>query len=79
MVKTTLILDDEVYRELVQESIEKYGSARKLSRVLNEKLREAGKKSETQRSTVKLGVRLSEALLRKMTAEGWEEATKWKQ
>jgi len=82
MPKTTVLLDDELYRELVQESLEKYGSTRKLSRVLNEKLREARRTSRvlrTKRSTVKLGVKLDEYRLHRMLAEGWEEAAQWTQ
>jgi hypothetical protein len=30
MVKITIILDDDLYRELVEEAIKKYGSTRKL-------------------------------------------------
>ncbi len=38
--RTTVILDDDVYEMLVQESVRRYGTARALSRVLNELLRE---------------------------------------
>jgi len=39
MVKTTIILDDDLYKALVKEALEKYGSTRKLSKLINEKLR----------------------------------------
>ncbi|RLG85977.1 MAG: hypothetical protein DRO39_04310 [Thermoprotei archaeon] len=38
--RTTVILDYDVYEALVQESVRRYGTARALSRVLNELLRE---------------------------------------
>ena len=39
MVKTTINLDTEVYRELVNEAVEKYGTTKTLSKIINEKLR----------------------------------------
>lgn len=46
MVKTTINLDTEVYKELVNEAVEKYGTTKTLSKIINEKLRasSAGKK-----------------------------------
>ena len=38
--RTTVILDDDVYERLVEESVRRHGSVRALSRVLNELLRE---------------------------------------
>ncbi|HEW94048.1 hypothetical protein DRN84_01645 [Candidatus Geothermarchaeota archaeon] len=38
--RTTIILDDDVYKMLVKESIERYGTAKAISRVINELLRE---------------------------------------
>jgi hypothetical protein len=38
--RTTLILDDDVYKFLVEESIKRYGTTRALSRVVNELIRE---------------------------------------
>jgi len=38
--RTTVILEDDVYEKLVQESIKRYGTTRALSKVLNELLRE---------------------------------------
>lgn len=38
--RTTVILDDDVYERLVEESVKRHGSVRALSRVLNELLRE---------------------------------------
>ncbi|BES81850.1 hypothetical protein [Pyrodictium abyssi] len=39
--RTTVILEDDVYEKLVEESVKRYGTARAISRVLNELLREA--------------------------------------
>jgi hypothetical protein len=41
MVKTTINLDTEVYRELVNEAVVKYGTTKTLSRIINEKLKRA--------------------------------------
>ncbi len=38
--RTTVVLDDDVYEMLVRESVRRYGTARAISRVLNELLRE---------------------------------------
>jgi predicted CopG family antitoxin len=38
--RTTLILDDDVYKFLVEESIKRYGTTRALSRVVNELIKE---------------------------------------
>ena len=40
MVKTTINLDTQIYRELVKEAVEKYGTTKTLSRIINEKLGE---------------------------------------
>lgn len=37
--RTTVLIDDEVYEKLVQESVKKYGSTKAISKVLNERLR----------------------------------------
>jgi predicted CopG family antitoxin len=41
MVKTTINLDTEVYRMLVKEAVEKYGTTKTLSRLINDKLKRA--------------------------------------
>ncbi|EQD80681.1 hypothetical protein B1A_00636 [mine drainage metagenome] len=50
MVKTTINLDDEIYADIVKESIEKYGSTKNMSRIINQRLRkkttEGGKRGE---------------------------------
>lgn len=41
--RTTLVLDDTVYEKLVSESMRKYGSARNLSKVINDMVEEKAK------------------------------------
>ncbi len=41
MVKTTINLDTDVYRELVSEAVAKYGTTKTLSKLINEKLKMA--------------------------------------
>ncbi len=38
--RTTVILEDDVYEKLVQESIRRYGTARAISKVIGELLKE---------------------------------------
>ena len=38
MVKTTITLEDTLYKRLVKEALDKYGRTRGLSRLINEKL-----------------------------------------
>ncbi len=85
MVKTTIILDDELYKELVKEALEKYGSTRKLSKLINEKLRASISKTsrenrrEKGRSIrVKLRKVLSPEEIEKLAEEGWDEVLGWK-
>lgn len=39
--RTTVILDDDVYENLVRESIRRYGTTRAISKILNEILRDS--------------------------------------
>jgi len=77
MVKTTIILEDELYKKLVREALERYGSTRKLSLLINEKL----KKSETistpepkRRTTLKIGRKLSPKEIDELIERGLEES-----
>ena len=75
MVKTTIILEDELYKRLVKEALEKYGTTRKLSFLINEKLRklEGGTVSEPRkRMTFKIGKRLSLKDIERLIEEGLE-------
>lgn len=39
--RTTIVLDEDVYRALVEESMKRYGTPRSVSKVVNEELRGA--------------------------------------
>ncbi len=39
MVKTTINLDDELYTDIIKESIEKYVSTKNISKIINQRLR----------------------------------------
>lgn len=85
MVKTTIILDDNLYKELVREALERYGSTRKLSRLINEKLREAmakhpggtGEEGE-KRIRIRLGKVLPPEEIERLVEGGWDEVLGWK-
>ncbi|MGC9076447.1 MAG: hypothetical protein ACP5HT_04310 [Conexivisphaera sp.] len=48
--RTTVLLDDDVYERLVEESVRRHGTARALSKVLNELLRDSiGGRAELMR------------------------------
>jgi len=80
MVKTTVILDDELYKKLVHEALEKYGTTRKLSLLINEKLKskEAREVKEKERMRIKIGRDLKPEEIEKLIEEGWREVIKWK-
>ncbi len=60
MVKTTINLDDEIYAEIVRESIEKYGSTRNMSKIINQRLR--NKKVDARKSGKRIVFRVREDL-----------------
>jgi len=39
--RTTILIDDEVYEELVKESLKRYGTVKAISKVLNDLLRDS--------------------------------------
>lgn len=41
MVKATINFDDELYRRLIKETVERYGKMRGFSKLVNEKIRKA--------------------------------------
>ncbi|MHC1590220.1 MAG: hypothetical protein ACXQTQ_04580 [Candidatus Hecatellaceae archaeon] len=74
MVKTTIMLDDDLYKKLVQEALERYGTTKKLSYLINLKLREkAPVKRKRERLTFKLGRKLTVKQVERMIEEGLEE------
>jgi hypothetical protein len=81
MVKTTVILEEDIYRELVNESIREYGSTKKLSFLINRMLRQSRQRAAYGRlhiKPIKLGRKISEKEIEKAIGEGWTEAVKWR-
>jgi len=56
--RTTILLDEEVYEELVKESLKRFGSARALSKVVNEAVKIALEEGGSLRA---MGVDVEEA------------------
>ncbi len=82
MVKTTIILDDSIYKELIDESIEKYGTAKKLSLIINDKLRNYNKIKHTDNDKLKLTYKLGRKLTNTEINQAKDEyrgKTEWKQ
>jgi len=78
MVKTTIILEDELYKKLVKEALERYGSTKKLSFLINEKLKKLEGKEFSEpktRITFKMGRKLSPESIEKLIEEGLEEVS----
>jgi metal-responsive CopG/Arc/MetJ family transcriptional regulator len=78
MVKTRVILEDELYKKLVQEAIEKYGSTRKLSKLINQKLKQGNvlQAEDEKRMRIKLGRKLTKEL-EEAIERTWSETTRW--
>ncbi|MCL4349969.1 MAG: hypothetical protein M1414_06810 [Candidatus Thermoplasmatota archaeon] len=78
MVKTTINLDDEIYAEIVKESVEKYGSTKKMSMIINQRLR--NKKNDARKSgkriTFKVRENLSSLDADIEIRKGWGESSK---
>ena len=74
-MKTTITLDDELYRKLVKEALEKYGSTRKLSFLINEKLKkmESVKAKPMKRMTFKLKKILTPKQIEELIEKGLGE------
>lgn len=80
MVKTTIMLEDNLYRELVDESIKEYGSTRKLSLLINKKLKASRGRPSRRRIRIKpirLGRRITEKEIENAIEKGWNEGAKW--
>ncbi len=80
MVKTTIMLEDKLYRELVNESIKEYGSTRKLSLLINKRLKANRARTSKRKIGIKpirLGRHITEKEIEKTIDEGWTEAVKW--
>ena len=80
MVKTTIMLEDKLYQELVAESVKEYGSTRKLSLLINKRLKASKAKAPRKKLTLKivdLGRRVTEKEIEDAIDEGFAEAVKW--
>jgi|YelNatPaOPRAMG01_1025707.scaffolds.fasta_scaffold206906_2 hypothetical protein len=79
-MKTTIILDDDLYKQLVQEALEKYGTTRKLSLLINEKLKGGGRKGRRGKEglSIRIGRDLKPEEIDRLTEEGWRKVIKWK-
>ncbi len=79
MVKTTIMLEDKLYKELVDESIEEYGSTRKLSLLINKRLKASRTRVPRRKIDIKpirLGRHITEKKIEKAIDEGWGETVK---
>jgi len=80
MVKTTIMLEDQLYKQLVNEALEEYGSTRKLSLLINRNLKQSGrlkKQGKITKVRIKLGRKLSEKEIENAVENGWNGAVKW--
>ena len=78
MVKTTINLDDEIYAEISKESIEKYGSTKNMSKIINQRLRKRMNSTEKRRRRITFKARedLSSLDADIEIRKGWEEINK---
>ena len=78
MVKTTINLDEEIYAEIVKESIEKYGSTKNMSKIINQRLRnkETDTRKRGKRVTFKAKENFSSLDADNEIRKGWEESGK---
>ena len=78
MVKTTINLDDEIYAEIIKESIEKYGSTKNMSKIINQRLRKRMNSTEKRRRRITFKARedLSSLDADIEIRKGWEEINK---
>jgi hypothetical protein len=71
--RTTLVLDDKVYEKLVRESINRYGTARNLSKVVNDLVDEKSRRVDVRElvfseKIARTSAREFEAFRRKLSA-----------
>ena len=81
MVKTTINLEDSIYEEIVKESIEKYGSTKHISMLINQRLRSSSKVQERtkKRLTFKVEDEFANLNPDAEIRKGWEGNVDWKQ
>jgi hypothetical protein len=80
MVKTTINIDDTIYADIVKESVEKYGSTKKISKIVNERLRASRMHTNTGKKRISFTVKEKFANLNAdlEIKRGWEDRIKWK-
>lgn len=78
MVKTTINLDEEIYAEIVKESMEKYGTTKNMSKIINQRLRnkETGTRKRGKSVTFKAKENLSSLDANDEIRKGWGESGK---
>ncbi len=78
MVKTTINLDEDIYEEIVKESIEKYGSTKNISKIINQRLRNRINPTEKRKNriTFKVSENLSSLEADSEIRAGWDENNK---
>ena len=76
-MKTTITLEDELYKKLVKEALERYGSTRKLSLLINEKLKKCeGLEGPKRRTTFRLGKKLTFRKIEELIEKGLEDVAR---
>jgi len=68
-MKTTIILDDEIYRELAKYAIDELGSSKKMSKIINNLLKKYFGVKKRKFSTIKLGKKVSVEEMEKIVEE----------
>jgi hypothetical protein len=78
MIKTTINLDEEIYAEIVRESIEKYGSTKNMSKIINQRLRNSVNSTRKRRGRITFRAieKLSSMDADSEIRAGWEEMSK---
>jgi hypothetical protein len=78
MVKTTITLDDEIYAEIIKESIEKYGSTKNMSKIINQRLRKKINSAEKRKGRITFQAKENFSSLDadNEIRKGWEENNK---
>lgn len=78
MVKTTTNPEDEIYAETIKESMEKYGSTKNMSKIINQRLRKKINSAEARRGRITFRAKesLSSLDADNEIRKGWEENNK---
>ena len=78
MVKTTTNPEDEIYAETIKESMEKYGSTKNMSKIINQRLRKKIISAQKRRECITFQTKetLSSLDADNEIRKGWEESSK---